>query len=161
MARAVELGHRYGEREPDDRHSISILIPNALLTHFVLKPLRAQEPEQIQTTFREYQIRNEYDFMQGTLNTAALGLFVTTEGAYAAEYASVYKGGTFEITVPEATMTKLKEGGHIVPDLDPVAAVRGSFTIAPSGLPIVNAEATVRHIPHGAYELWSRFSMIF
>jgi hypothetical protein len=51
-----------------------MLIPNALLSHFVLEPLRVPEPSEHPTNFREYQIKENYDFMQGTLTAAELGV---------------------------------------------------------------------------------------
>jgi RHS repeat-associated protein len=57
-----------------------ILVPNALLTHFVLDPLRASEPPERATNLREYQLRSSYDFMQGTLDTAELGIGIVPAG---------------------------------------------------------------------------------
>jgi hypothetical protein len=88
------------------------------------------------------------------------GLFVTTQTSYVAEYARVYGGGILEIKVSPETITLLEEGGHLAKDLDPVAAARGSLTIAASGLSILNGGAEVRHIPHGSFELWSRFGVV-
>jgi hypothetical protein len=85
---------------------------------------------------------------------------VTTQTSYVAEYARVYGGGILEIKVSPETITLLEEGGHLAKDLDPVAAARGSLTIAASGLSILNGGAEVRHIPHGSFELWSRFGVV-
>ncbi len=59
--------------EPTTAALMPVLIPNALLTHYVLKPLRAPEPPKHPHTFAEWQAREEYDFAQGTMTTIELG----------------------------------------------------------------------------------------
>ncbi|MEQ1569914.1 MAG: RHS repeat-associated core domain-containing protein, partial [Myxococcota bacterium] len=86
-------------------------------------------------------------------------LFVTKDPTYAADYARNYGGGIYEIKLPKEVFEEMVKQGAILPDPDPSAAQRESFTISPAGQATVNDEGEVRLIEAGTYELWDRFGV--
>jgi RHS repeat-associated protein len=53
---------------------LPMLIPNALLGHYVLQPLKVPEPSAFPRNLHDYQLRENYDFAQGTMTVTEIGV---------------------------------------------------------------------------------------